>query len=95
MLAKAPRKSAADGFGGIIISLGPNTDNILNWFQLDDSLVPRLHVLTRKVCSTRWEAVLRTPHWGLTYEQASNLSRAMLADINGGPTQQIQVSSLA
>src|ERR1700733_13196361 len=95
MLAKAPRKSADDGFGGVIISFGPNTDNILDQFQLDDSLVPRLHVLTKKVRSTGWEAMLRTPYWGLTYERASNLSRAMLADINGGPTQNIQVCFLS
>lgn len=37
-------------------------------------------MLISTVCSSRWEAVLRSPQWNLTYEQAVNLSRALNAD---------------
>jgi hypothetical protein len=80
-----------DGFQGTIISIGPQTDAVLDRFKLDDKLIPRLRVLTRKVRNTQWESVLRTPQWGLSYEQASSLSRAMLADLKHDSPQTIQV----
>ncbi|KIK21242.1 hypothetical protein PISMIDRAFT_104345 [Pisolithus microcarpus 441] len=71
--------------GSPLISVGPNTDAVLDRFGLGDDLLPRLHVLVRTVRSSRWEVVLRAAPWSLTYEQASNLSRALLADIKGTP----------
>ncbi|KAI6023265.1 hypothetical protein PISMIDRAFT_118343 [Pisolithus microcarpus 441] len=68
-----------------LISVGPNMDAILDCFGLGDDLLPRLHVLVRTVCSSHWEVVLRATPWSLTYEQASNLSRVLLADIKGTP----------
>jgi hypothetical protein len=88
----APRKSAADGFQGAIISIGPHTDAALDRFGLDDNLVPRLRVLTRTVRDTKWERTLRTVHWGLSYEQAVNLADAMKHDIKVQQGQQVQVS---
>jgi hypothetical protein len=88
----APHKSTVDGFKGTIISIGPQTDAILNWFKLDDKLIPQLCVLTHQVQNTQWESVLRMPQWGLSYEQASSLSGAMLADLKHAPPQTIQVS---
>lgn len=85
------RKSLADGFHGALISIGPETDAIIDRFGLDDNLVPRLRVLTRHVRSSRWETVLRTPHWGLSYEQSANLAGAMRADICGRRDQDKQV----
>jgi hypothetical protein len=70
-----------DGFNSAIISFGPETDSVLDRFQLSDSLLPRLRVLTMTIRSSRWEAVLRADQWGLSYEQAVNLSGALLADI--------------
>ncbi|KIL54247.1 hypothetical protein M378DRAFT_19094 [Amanita muscaria Koide BX008] len=35
--------------------------------------------------SSRWEASLRSPDFGLSYEQACKLSEAMLKDIGGKP----------
>jgi hypothetical protein len=64
---------------------------MIDRFKLGDDLIPRLHALTCNVRSTRWEAVLRSSHWGLSYEQATNLSKAMLADISGDQTQKVQV----
>ena len=94
MLTKdlAPRKSAADGFQGVIISIGPHTDAALDRFGLDDNLVPRLRVLTRTVHDTKWEQTLWTVHWGLSYEQAVNLADAMKHDIKVQQGQPVQVS---
>jgi hypothetical protein len=88
----APRKSAADGFQGVIISLGPHTDAALDQFGLDDSLVPRLRILTRTIRDTQWERTLRTTEWGLSYEQAVNLVKAMKRDIKAQQVQPVQVS---
>jgi hypothetical protein len=81
--AMPPRKSLADGFHGALISIGPETDAVIDCFGLDDNLLPRLQVLTHQVRSSRWETILRSPHWGLSYEQSANLARAMQADICG------------
>jgi hypothetical protein len=35
-----------DGFQGTIFSIGTQTDSILDRFDLDDSLIPWLHILT-------------------------------------------------
>ena len=86
-----PRQSSADGFQGALISIGPETDAVIDWFGLNDNLVPRLRVLTCKIRSSRWETVLRTPDWGLSYEQSANLAKAMHTDICGHQNQAIQV----
>ena len=41
-----------------IISLGPNTDTVLNRFDLSDQVIPRLHELVATVRSSRWEVTL-------------------------------------
>jgi hypothetical protein len=89
--AMPPRKSLADGFHGALISIGPETDAVIDRFGLDDNLLPRLRVLTHRVRSSRWETVLRTPHWGLSYEQSANLAGAMRADICGRRDRDIKV----
>ena len=83
---------AVDGFEGAIIAFGPETDSILDRFELGDHLIPRLRVLTTTVRSSRWEAVLRTEEWGLNYEQAVKLSGALLADIKRQRFLQAKVS---
>ena len=88
----APRKSCVDGFQGAIISIGAQTDGILDRFDLDDSIVPQLRVLTQTVRSSRWEAVLRSSQFGLTYEQASKLTDAILKDIGSVRNVATQVS---
>lgn len=77
--------SDTSDLGPPLISLGPNTDAVLDRFDLGDKLLPRLHVFVRTVRSSRWEAALRTAPWSLTFEQAANLSRALLADLQGTP----------
>jgi len=79
----APRKSRMDGFQGTIFSIGTQTDSILDRFDLDDSLIPRLRVLTQTVRSGKWEASLRGPKFRLSYEQASKLTNAMMKDLGG------------
>ena len=68
-----------------LISIGPNTDAVLDRFNLGDDILPRLYTLIGSARSSRWEAVLRSSPWNLTFEQASNLSNALLADLKGTP----------
>lgn len=77
----APRPSVLDGFDGTIIAIGPRTDAVLDRFNLPDTLIPRLRVLTQNRRSSQWEATLRTDRWGLSYEQAANLASAMAEDL--------------
>ncbi|KIM50938.1 hypothetical protein SCLCIDRAFT_33882 [Scleroderma citrinum Foug A] len=71
--------------GSPLISLGPHTDAVLNQFSFGDDVLPHLHILVGTVRSSHWEAILRGTPWNLTYEQASNLSSALLADLKGTP----------
>ncbi|KAG6373648.1 hypothetical protein JVT61DRAFT_6311 [Boletus reticuloceps] len=71
--------------GPPLISLGPSTDAILDQFGLEDHLLPRLHVLTRMVCSSRWEAVLRTAPWKMTNKQATHLACTLAEDLKVTP----------
>ena len=61
----------------MIISIGTETDSVLDRFDLDDSLIPRLRVLMQTVRSSRWERVLKSHRFGLAYEQAAKLTDAM------------------
>jgi hypothetical protein len=83
-----PELSCSDGVQNFVpplISIGPNTDTALDRFNLGDDLLPKLRVLISTVRSSRWESVFRSQKWDLTYEQASFLSRALLADLQGMP----------
>lgn len=73
--------SDPSALGPVLISIGPNSDAVLDRFSLGDDLLPRLHTLVRTARSSRWETVLRSSPWNLTLEQASNLSRALSADL--------------
>jgi hypothetical protein len=64
---------------------------VLDCFKLDDAIIPHLRVLTQKVRNTQWESALRMPQWGLSYEQASSLSRAMHADLKHRTPKTVQV----
>ena len=86
-----PRKSRMDGFQGTIISIGTQTDSILDRFDLDDSLIPWLRVLTQTVWSSKWEASLRGSKFMLSYEQASKLTNAMMKDLGGVKNTTAQV----
>ncbi|KAG2155232.1 uncharacterized protein EDB93DRAFT_1101805 [Suillus bovinus] len=74
---------APTSFTPPLISLGPHTDAVLDRFKMDDMMLLRLHAFIRSIRSSHWEAVLRSPKWDLTYEQASNLARALLVDLQG------------
>ena len=63
-----------------IISLGPNTDTVLDRFGLSDQVIPRLRELVATVRSSRWEVTLRSSPWNLNYKQAVNLQMALHAD---------------
>lgn len=67
--------------GEFLLSIGPETDNVLDRFRLSDSLIPQLRVLAQTVRSSRWESVLHSREWGLSMEQAANISTALLLDI--------------
>jgi len=70
-------------FPPTLVSIGPNTDAVLDRFKMNDDVLPRLRTLSSTVHSSRWEAVLRSHQWNLPYEQAANLSRALNADTQG------------
>lgn len=74
--------STAASFGTPLISIGPHTDAVLDRFGLDDQVLLKLHQLIGSVRSSCWEAVLRSPKWDLTYEQALNLSRLLHSDLH-------------
>lgn len=78
-------------YGPPIISIGPNTDVVLDRFKMGDGLIPRLRELTTTVRNTRWEATLRSPKWGLTFEQAVHLTNALNADLQGSKSEAIMV----
>jgi hypothetical protein len=84
-LRNAPRESAVDGFGGAIISIGPQTDAALQHFGFSDRMIPRLRVLMQNSKSTAWKARLNSDEFGMTLEQAKNIARAMENDITGKP----------
>jgi hypothetical protein len=69
--------------GTPLISIGPHSDAVLDRFGLDDHILPKLHQLIGSVRSSRWEAMLQSPKWNLTHEQASNLSKALNSDVHG------------
>lgn len=75
-----------------IISIGLHTDAVLTRFNLDDSIIRQLRVLVTTVRDSRWESVLREPGWGLSYEQAVSLSKALSADIQGVPINRTEVN---
>ncbi|KAG1786106.1 uncharacterized protein HD556DRAFT_1450089 [Suillus plorans] len=75
----------AINFSPPLISIGPNTNAVLDQFKLGDALLPKLRVLVGTVRSSRWESVLRSQTWDLNYEQASILVKALLADFQGVP----------
>ena len=69
---------------------GPSS-TILDRFDLDNSLIPWLHVLTQTVRSSEWEASLRGSKFMLSYEQASKLTNAMMKDPGGVQNTTAQV----
>lgn len=70
-----------------IISLGPRTDAILDRFEFDDTFILKLRDMMKTVRSSRWEAVLRTPQWGLSFEQAVSLAKALRRDIQANSSE--------
>ncbi|KAG6369934.1 hypothetical protein JVT61DRAFT_13318 [Boletus reticuloceps] len=66
----------------LLMSLGPNTDAVIDQFNLGNKLLSPLQVLVRTMHSSCWEAVLSTTPWNLTYKQASHLARALAADLS-------------
>jgi len=70
-----------------LISLGPNTDAVLDRFSLGDELLPRLHILVKTVRSSRWEAVLRVAPWNLTYNVSQSVDLGQNNNPNTTPTK--------
>ncbi|KAJ8584816.1 hypothetical protein M405DRAFT_844924 [Rhizopogon salebrosus TDB-379] len=70
--------------GSPLISIGSNTDTMLDRLKLGDEILPELQVLVRTVHSSRWEAVFMSLKWNLACGQAAMLSNALLADLQVG-----------
>ena len=60
-----------DSFNGVIISLGPDTDQVLGYHGIDDDIIPHLCVLSQTIKSS---------HWKFTTDQAVDISEAMIND---------------
>lgn len=73
-----------------LLSIGPNTDAVLDRFKIGDEAILKLRDLIVTVRSSRWEVVLRSPKWDLTYEQAFNLTKALHADLSGTPSNNLE-----
>jgi hypothetical protein len=83
--------SAPNESGAVLISIGPLTDDLFDRFNLDDSLLPQLHILTCTVRSGKWKGTLRRAPWALSEKQASALAGAMIADVKNERYVQKQV----
>lgn len=68
-------------FDPTLLSLGPHSDAVVDCFKLGDEFLPKMWELVSSVWSSKWEQTLRSSPYNLTYEQASNLTCAMQADI--------------
>lgn len=76
---------------GFLVSIGPRTDAALDYFELNDSFIPRLRDMAQTVRSSRWEATLRSGNFGFSFEQATTIARSLLMDIQAD----IQANSIA
>ena len=72
-------RSAADGFGGIIMSIGPNTDLLFQETRIPDSIIPRLRCIAQTVRSSDWEVAIKAK-WDFPPQLVSRLALAMKAD---------------
>ncbi|KAH7904465.1 hypothetical protein BJ138DRAFT_1106801 [Hygrophoropsis aurantiaca] len=81
--SKFASDSTHDRFPGgkPLISIGPHSDAIIDRFKMGDHTLPRLHELISTIQSSRWEAILRSARWDLSYEQAANLAKALKLDV--------------
>ena len=79
-----------DGFQGAIISVGPETDQVLGYHGIDDDIIPRLRVLAQTVKSSHWKFKLRDPQYKLTTEQAVDIAEAMMNDFMRKPGIEFQ-----
>jgi hypothetical protein len=71
----------ARGLTHAIISIGSNSDAVIDRFGLGDGVILQLHTLMTTVRSSKWEEKLRTAEWGLSFEQAVSLSNGLLLDL--------------
>jgi hypothetical protein len=65
-----------------IISIGPQTNAVIDAFELRDEIIPHLRFLIRHTRSQLWEMELRKDYWQFTEEQAKIISCALIADVS-------------
>ena len=66
-----------------IISIGPETDGIIDRFRFPNSFITRLRHMVWTVRSSCWLQTLQAPEWGLGQEEAESLFNALLRDLGG------------
>jgi hypothetical protein len=74
-----------------MISIRTETCATIDSLGLLEGAVLCLRVLACSTRSSKWEKVLSGPEWGLTREQATQLSNALLTDITGKPVSSIHL----
>jgi hypothetical protein len=65
----------------VVTSIGPQTNAIIDAFELRDKIIPHLRFLIRHTLSQLWEVELQKGYWQLTEEQAKKISCALIADV--------------
>ena len=66
-----------------LMRIGKETNDLIDLYELPDTVVHHLCTLVCTVCSSRWECELCRQAWGLDREQARRMSAALLTDIMG------------
>ncbi|KAG6913184.1 hypothetical protein DXG01_008978 [Tephrocybe rancida] len=70
-----------DGFLGTIVSIGPQTDAVIDHFSFLAQEIPKLRVLTQRNQSSCWEVLMRVGEFRYSYEQAATMFEALKADL--------------
>ena len=64
-----------------IVSIGPQTDSILDELDIEDRIIPYLRFLLRSTWSSCWAVELQRSQWGFNHEDAVKIAEAMLNDV--------------
>ena len=69
-----------DGFHGVIISIGPEIDQVLGYHRIEDDIIPCLCMLSQTIKRSHWKFKLCDPQYKLTTDQAVDITQAMKDD---------------
>jgi hypothetical protein len=76
---KTPRDEAPHG---ALISIGPNTDSVLDALNISAQIIPHLRFLVRFTSSRRWVTELQKHGWSLSPDEAAQIAHALIMDLD-------------